>query len=381
MWHEAAAWSARMTAVQRGRIARPIGAVSGRVACVIALLCYAALPAPAAAAAPARVSSGRVVCTITDPSAIGLSGLIVTGNGYISVSDSNIDKSKIRIFYFDKGCKLVRTVGYPTPAYDPEDVAMGTDGTLYVADIGDNAAERSSIAVWKLAPDRKTPKIFRYAYPDHPHDAEAMLLGAGDTPIFVTKDIGVGRLYVPVRSPDPSGKPVPLRAAGTFRPTDFGTPSGVGLGGGLLVTGAANARDRSKVALRTYSTAYEWRVPDGDVVHAITASKPVVTPLPDEPQGEAIAYSRDGSHLVTVSDQETDPVRTSILTYPSGIPAVTATSAEPSGVAAAETHGASPVPGPASGLPGDALGIIAGVGGLLLIAGAVGIGRARRRQR
>ena len=49
-----------------------------------------------------------------------------------------------------------------------------------------------------------------------------------------------------------------------------------------------------RVALRTYTAAYEWDVPDGDVVKAITTATPRITPLPDEPQGESIAYTADG---------------------------------------------------------------------------------------
>jgi hypothetical protein len=338
------------------------------------LLVVLAVGLPATAAVGA--SAARTVCTITDPRAIGLSGLVVTNTGYISMSDSNFDKSKIRIFYFDRSCKLLRTVGYPTAAYDPEDVAIGRDGTLYVADIGDNASQRSSIAVWRLAPGSKTPKIFRYAYPDHAHDAEALVLAGDDTPIFVTKDIGIGHLFVPTKTADPSGKPVPLRAAGSFTPTDFNTPNGIGLPGGLLITGGANSPDRSKVVLRTYSTAYEWSVVDGDVAKTITTTAPTVTPLPNEPQGEGIAYSLDGTSLLTVSDLEVDPVKTKILEYASGLTSSAArhSTATLSAVATPTgSHGS-------GGLPGTALGVIAAAGALLVAGGVVGIARARRRR-
>ncbi len=64
-----------------------------------------------------------------------------------------------------------------------------------------------------------------------------------------------------------------------------------------MITGAAVSPDRSRVVLRTYAEAYEWDVTDGDVVKAITSGVPRVTPLPDEPQGEAIAYTA-GRHRV-----------------------------------------------------------------------------------
>ena len=76
----------------------------------------------------------------------------------------------------------------------------------------------------------------------------------------------MSHLYVPTGPPDPSGRPVALREVGTFTPVVTGTPNGLGIAGNLLVTGGANAPDRTSVALRTYSDAYVWDVPDRDVV-------------------------------------------------------------------------------------------------------------------
>jgi hypothetical protein len=290
-------------------------------AAVAALVLLLATPAAPVAAAPSGPAAHPVTaCTATDHRLIGLSGLIVTRTGFVSISDSNVDKSAIRVFFLDRHCRYQRSISYPTSAYDPEDVALGRDGTIYVADIGDNASERSSIAVWRIAPSSTRPHIYRYRYPDRAHDAEAMLLASDDTPIFVTKDVGRSNVYVPARKADPSGRPVPLKQVGTFSPQVTGTSNPFGMIGNLVVTGGANSADRTRVALRTYSDAYEWRVPHGDVVAAITSTKPAVIPLPDEPQGEAIAFDPAGTHLYTVSDRETHPVATKILEYPDPVP-------------------------------------------------------------
>ena len=246
---------------------------------------------------------------------IGLSGLVVTRTGYVAISDSNTDKRAIRVWFLDRSCHLVRSISYPTAAYDPEDLALGRDGTIYVADIGDNGSRRSSIGLWRIAPGSTRPHLYRYRYPDHAHDAEALLLAADGSPIFVTKEPGASHLFVPTGPADPSGRPVALRAAGTFTPVITGTPNGLGVAGNLLVTGGANAPDRTSVALRTYSDAYIWDVPDGDVVRAITTRSARIVPLPNEPQGESVAFDPTGTHLVTVSDREGTPVRTPIRQY------------------------------------------------------------------
>jgi hypothetical protein len=345
----------------------------GLAALVCAGLLVVAGGAPTAAAGHVLVAThGTTVCTITDHRLIGLSGLIVTKDGFIAISDSNPDKSAIRIWYIDKHCKLIKSVGYPTSAYDPEDAAIGRDGSLYVADIGDNDHTRTRIAIWKLAAGHSTPKLYRYSYPDGAHDAEAILLAADDTPIFVTKDPLTAEIYVPTAPADPSGKPVRLKKVGSFTLTPTDTSSGVGILGGFVVTGGANSPDRRRVALRSYSDAYEWDVPDGDVVKAITTTKPRITPLPDEPQGESIAYGLDGRDFYTVSDQEVTPVKTPILRYTPVRPAVPS----PTRSVRASTTVASSTPNRRSGLF-----IGATVLGLVLIgAGGWGAMRSRRRR-
>jgi hypothetical protein len=270
----------------------------------------AAGPTPTPTPNPAAARKGTAVCTIKDDRLVGLSGLVTTADGgFVSITDSNSDKSAVKIWFLDKACKYVKSIGYPQgqDPFDPEDLAVGKDGkTLYVADIGDNYKERTQrgVAVWKVPPGGK-PQIFRYKYPDGPHDAEAILLAADDSPIFVTKDVtGEAGIYVPTAPADPSGNPVPMRKAGTFTPVKTNTENGLGVVGNIVVTGGANSPDRTKVALRTYSDAYEWDVPDGDVVKAITGGPPRLTPLTGERIGEAIAYSQDGKFFYTVNDVE-----------------------------------------------------------------------------
>ena len=101
-----------------------------------------------------------------------------------------------------------------------------------------------------------------------------------------------------------------------------------------MVTGAANAPDGRRVVLRSYADAFEYDVPDGDVVKALTSGTPRITPLPDEPQGESITYSRDGRSLLTVSESADQPpgTRPTILRYPATDGPATA--AHPTGSAA-----------------------------------------------
>jgi hypothetical protein len=301
-----------------------------RPAAVTAAAVLASIVASAPGTSAAEISA-TTACVVTDHRMIGLSGLIVTRTGYVVISDSNTDKRAIRVWILDPHCQLVRSISYPTPVYDPEDAALGRDGTIYVADIGDNGSRRTSIGLWRIPPGNARPHLYRYRYPDHAHDAEALLLAADDTPIFATKEPGVSRLFAPTEPADPSGRPMALRQVGTFAPAATGSANGFGLVGNLLVTGGANAPDRTRVALRTYSDAYLWDVPDGDVVKAITTTSPRIVPLPNEPQGESVAFDPTGTHAFTVSDREVSPVRTPIREY--DLPAATGTGRPPTPVA------------------------------------------------
>jgi hypothetical protein len=51
------------------------------------------------------------------------------------------------------------------------------------------------------------------------------------------------------------------------------------------------------VALRTYTDAWLFPVPDGGGVPDALRGSPVQVPLPGEPQGEALAFAADGTLL------------------------------------------------------------------------------------
>ncbi|MEV6929691.1 hypothetical protein AB0M46_35085 [Dactylosporangium sp. NPDC051485] len=290
-----------------------------------AVICASAsVSAPAAAHAPsagASAAAGTTVCTPNGKEVNEISGLVAIEGGYYAIQDSQTAPAKPRIFQLDASCKLVKTIDYPTRAIDPEDAAMDKNGTLYIADIGDNDAAsggsdtpRAKVAIWTLAPGAKSPTISRMAYPDGlKHDAEALLINGDGLPVIITKS-PPSEVYIP-ESPLVPDNVVKLKKVGTFTAQETKTPNPLGMLGWKLVTGAAGSPDGSKVVVRTYSDAYEFDVAGGDVVKAITTGKPRITPLPNEAQGEAITYTLDGKFFITASDQESSKKTPSLLKY------------------------------------------------------------------
>jgi hypothetical protein len=343
-----------------------------RFAAVLASI-VASLGVTPAAVAPVFTD----VCVVSDPRAMELSGLVATSTGYVAVNDSNFDPAKIRIFFLDLNCKVTRTVGYPSAARDPEDVAIGPDGVLWVGDIGDNTnndTRRTTIAVWRVPAGGGAPVINRLTYPDGPHDAEALLINGDGRPVIVTKELsGVSGLYTTTGNLQPNtASGVPLTKVGEFRPVITGVVNPFGSVGEQLVTGAATAPDRHRVALRTYAAAYEWDAPDGDAVKAITTTTPRYTALSDEVQGESIAYSPDGTAFLTVSDRTDGPVTIRRVTPGTG-PAVSP-SLSPSPTAGVATSSRYPI----GGIPLWLTVGVATVGLVLAVVGILGVRRSRR---
>ncbi|MEU4770766.1 hypothetical protein [Micromonospora sp. NPDC023644] len=299
--------------------------------------------------------------------------MATTDRGFVMVNDGADDEARRRIFFLDDRCAVVRTVSYPSRPRDTEDLAVGADGTVWVADIGDNDRSRQTIAVWKLPPGTDRPVLYRMAYPDGPHDAEALLVTDDDRPVVVTKYSAT--LYAPSAALRP-GTTAPLVKVGQVRLPASTTSNPFGALGRTAVTGGATAPDGRRVVLRTYADAYEFDVADGDVVAALTGGTPRVVALPDEPQGESVTYDRDGRSLLTVSETAGRPPGTmpGILRYP--LPAAVPSPA-PTATPGPTTPAAAGAGAARSG--GGTYLVAAGAVGLALIAvGLVALARARR---
>ncbi len=193
----------------------------------------------------------------------------------------------------------------PGNATDWEDLAIGPDpeteggAYLYIGDIGDNQQLRPDITIWRLSEPAlgaqgettsvaAEPLVFQY--PNGAQNAEALLVDAGNADLYLlTKnDSGLSELYRGrISSSSTLEKVAELHFGGTDLP---GSPK---------VTGASLSGDGTKILVRTYSSAYFW-INTGDIAASFSA-KPCQVPLETEAQGEAIAWTTEGSYR-TVSE-------------------------------------------------------------------------------
>ena len=255
-------------------------------------------PLPALAET-AQTTAPAAQCQITDPRLPEISGLVAVDGQYLAMNDGG---DQVSVFLLDPNCQVVDVHTAPVDPYDPEDLAVAADGTIWLSDTGDNDKIRSTVALIALRPDGSTG-VYRLTYPDGPHDAEALLLAPDGTPYIVTKEIlGASGVYRPGAALADGGT-VAMAKVASVNLTFTGTAGGpVGQEGQVLVTGGAVARDGSAIALRTYTDAYVWPLTGSDVPAALAAT-PVRTPLPDSPQGEAITFSADDKSLVVASEK------------------------------------------------------------------------------
>ncbi len=299
-----------------------------------------------------------------------------------------------RLFAVDRSGRTLAVAALPgTEVTDVEDSALGPDRTLYVGDIGDNGAVRTSVAVLRVpepaVDPRRTgvrvttapPRRAVLTYEDGPHDAETLLVHPRTGQVLVvTKGVFGSTVYA---APQPLADGV-LRRVGSVSFRVTGTPGGPSpqVAAQLLATGGSVAPDGSRLVIRTYTDAYVWPVPGDDLVAALRGT-PQVLPLPASKQGEAVTWSRDGSTLLTSSEGVRAPV------FEVAAPVVGA-APTPAGLAPASTvtplaiptARPSAGPGPTAATPGRGPGRAVPYVGAVLAAGAVAtlVALSRRRK-
>lgn len=274
----------------------------------------------------ASVDAGPSCPTFTGPVEVGalmddkldeLSGLVASREHEGVYWAHNDSGDRARFFALRETGELVATVTLEgVTARDWEDIAIIHDanGTfLTLADIGDNDRVRENVVLHRVPePDPELGnqtvdagdiRSLALTYPDGAHDCEAVFIDPNDgTTYFVTKELtGSGiRLY----SFAAPGEGI---TSGTL--TDLGAmtfPSGSPLG--RVITAADISPDGSRVALRGYQALWMYARPAGTSIRDTLSAAPCRAPNPREMQGETVAFSADGTGVVTVSEGEFSPL-------------------------------------------------------------------------
>jgi hypothetical protein len=190
-------------------------------------------------------------------------------------------------------------------ATDWEDIAI-RGGTLYLADIGDNDAERDDVVVYRVpepaagATTSAPAQALRLRYPDGAHDAETLLVDprSGSLAIVTKAFDGNSGVYVAAH-PSASATTTLHRAAGLR----------LGLGG--LATAGDVSADGRVIVVRTYTGFVAWERRRGDSLARAMRRTPCAgrVSLAREGQGEALALTANGRAFLTVPEGLNPTVR------------------------------------------------------------------------
>jgi len=264
---------------QRAALRRPF--IAGFVLFAIAVVIYfVATEGPQSTAGPCTLVGNANLRALPEASGLAISRSIP---GVVwSHNDSDNDEF---LFGLDATGAVVGHVRVPVKMRDWEDVsaaACAPATCLYLADIGDNAQERTRVQIHRVPEpalgDAQTAAVqtFTASYADGPHNAEAMFV-LGTDMFIITRDQRGGVYRAPA-----------ILAAGgdiVFRRI-----------GQLNLPGVSDAEatpDEKSVAVRTTS---EVRVYSSEEILRGNLTPYLVIPIRglNEPQGEGVAMDEKG---------------------------------------------------------------------------------------
>ena len=235
----------------------------------------------------AASADDTVAFTINDPRITESSGLARDpgANRYWTVNDSGDDGIAYGV---SRRGQIIGTLEYRADPIDVEAVSMH-EGRLYVADIGDNGAERERITVYYFDDAKANDQTVGYRswdfrYPDGARDAETLLVNEEGRLFIVTKG-APGGVYAAPRSPTPTAVNELERVADAPAAVTDGTflPGG------------------DRIALLTYFGRIE-------VLKADNYEKVAEVTVPAQEQPESLTVSLSGKSLLVGSEGKDSPV-------------------------------------------------------------------------
>lgn len=267
-------------------------------------------------------AAALTLATINIPGLDESSGLVAS-HSHPGIFWTMNDGSGPYLYAFDRSGKQRARVRVPNAtAYDWEDLALARDPhgkwNIYIGDIGDNSRKRKSIVVYRIkeptlgATLSGPADVFRFRYPDGPHDAEALLVHprSGDLYI-VTKAKGLDSKTGVYKAASPLST---RKTTVLFHVADIPLP-----GGSILsmlagrVTGGSISPDGKRVIVCDYERGWE-AVVAGSKFDAVWTSEWMPLDLGSRSQGEAVAYRHDGKAVLATSEGSHFPLNETRLT-------------------------------------------------------------------
>ena len=216
----------------------------------------------------------------------------------------NDSKDANRLFLFDENGKDKGTFYVENAKNrDWEDLDMVTIKNtpyIYIADIGDNDVKHDKKYIYrvkepKIMPSKKPivdtlrgTETFIISYPDANRNAESLMIDQQTYDLYIVSKNDDNVVVYQVPYPQSTtqinvAKPI-LKLPFTF------------------ATSGTISLDNQEILIKNNDTIFYWRRKKNESIAAALKRPATILPYKKEPQGEAIAFSTDGSGYYTVSE-------------------------------------------------------------------------------
>ncbi|WP_370617963.1 hypothetical protein [Mumia sp. Pv 4-285] len=269
--------------------------IPGLLVILLVIVLIAALAREAGAADDETEADVEPVSTITDARVPESSALVVSKRDpelAYTVNDSGNEPTVFTV-EISTGDVVGATRLRGAELVDAEALTIDQDGTLWVADIGDNDAIRSTVSLYAMEEPvlgEKSVRPLRYQvrYSDGSADAEALLAAPSGRGMFiVSKGLLGGQVY---RLPQTLSR----TSVNVAEPlADAAAPA--------LVTDGDFLPDGERVALRTYLGVH--------LLDAETWQETWSASLPETSQSESLAAEPDGTSVLVGSEGLPSPIQ------------------------------------------------------------------------
>lgn len=264
-----------------------------------ALLGGPLLAVPGAGSSPRQASESelptREVAVVQDPRIDEASGMAVSRRHRDLVWIINDSRNGPYVFGVDgEGETVARLTVADAENRDWEAMAPGVDDNgepvLWIADIGDNDSQWDSVRLYRIAEPKRlgnqtvAAREYTLQYPDGAHNAEALLVEPDNGAVYIVTKQALGAGIYATEGPPVAGETETLTRVGSAP---------------MFITDGALSPDGSHVALRSYSYVYLYESERvlNDKKHPLDRFR-----LPRQPQGETLAYLRDGKGVLVGSE-------------------------------------------------------------------------------
>lgn len=249
-----------------------------------------------------------------------ISGIAASGfrNNIYYVHNDSGDTS--RFFAITPDGRIKNTIYFkgdpkePLGTCDFEDIAVGPGpeagkSYVYAGDIGDNAAKRKYITIYRIEEQHSWDKdsvtnapsaAIHFKYPDQPKDAETLMVDPIEKLFYI----------VSKRSDSVTVYTSPL----SFHPNDTLTLTKrcklhfKGWPPFKWITAGDISKDGQQILLKNYTRVYYWRRENNEPIWKTMMRKPDELPYKQEKQGEAIGFTPDGKAYYTTSEGLNQPI-------------------------------------------------------------------------